>query len=44
MPSRAMTFAPMTSARLGVPRKVLLIVLWRYSLPICMTPMVSVSR
>ena len=39
-----MTLAPMTLARLGVPRKVLVMVLWRYSEPICMTPMVSVSR
>ena len=36
--------APSPAPAAGCARKVLVIVLWRYSEPICMTPMVSVSR
>ena len=44
MPSRAMTLANMTLARLGVASKVPVIVLWRYSEPTVSTPMARVSR
>ena len=42
--SSAITLASITRARRGVARKVPVIVLWRYSDPIWMTPMVSSSR
>src|SRR5450631_1300230 len=39
-----MTLATMTRTRFGVARKVLVMVMWRYSEPIDITPTVSVSR
>ena len=44
MPSSDTTLATMTRTRRGVARKVLVIVLCRYSAPMAMTPMASVMR